>query len=177
MMLNSKQSNKPYGFSLIELLVAIAVIATIIGLALPNFLGARTRARDARRKGELSQLKTAVQLYYNDYKVFPPAANGTGVTNYIAGCGTDGETLCPAGCSVDFAAGATTGCDTVYMTNFPGELGTGMSYYSSSADFCIKVSLENVSDGDITSSQGRCSAACVRAGSVLSGADYAVCSE
>lgn len=177
MILTTQKRNKLGGFSLIELLVAIAVIATIIGLALPNFLGARTRARDARRKGELSQLKTAVQLYYNDYKSFPPDGNGTGVTNYIAGCGTDGATLCPATCSVDFAAGATTGCDTVYMTNFPGQLGTGMSYYSAGSDFCIKVGLENASDADITTSQGRCSAACTRAGTVLSGSDYAVCSE
>lgn len=161
-------------FSLIELLVAIAVIATIIGLALPNFLGARSRARDARRKGELNQLKTALQLYYNDYKVYPPAANGTGKINYISGCGTDGATLCPATCTVDFAAGGT-GCSTVYMSKFPGELGSSMFYYqvSSGADFCLKGSLENASDSDIATSWTRCSGKC----SGLSGTDYAVCSE
>ena len=67
-MVNSNNKQKE-AFTLVELLVSIAVIATIIGLALPNFLGARTRARDARRKGELGQLKTALQLYYNDYSL------------------------------------------------------------------------------------------------------------
>lgn len=162
-------------FTLIELLVSIAVIATIIGLALPNFLGARSRARDARRKGELNQVKTALQLYYNDYKVYPDAGNGgVGKLNYIAGCGSDASTLCPATCSVAFAAGAT-GCDTVYMSKFPGELGSSMFYYQVNAgdDFCLKASLENVSDSEIGASWSRCSTKC----SGLSGTDYAVCSE
>lgn len=163
-------------FTLIELLVSIAVIATIIGLSLPNFLGARVRARDARRKSELSQLKTALQLYYNDYKIFPPSviSGGTGKTNYIAGCGVNGTDTCPSTCTVDFAAGGT-GCDTVYMTNFPGELGTSMFYYqkNSGADFCLKGSLENASDGDIAASWARCAATCTG----LSGTDFAVCSE
>ncbi len=162
-------------FTLVELLVSIAVIATIIGLALPNFLGARTRARDARRKGELNQLKTALQLYYNDYKTYPPSGSGgVGKLNYIAGCGADGITLCPAACSVDFAAGATTGCDTVYMTKFPGELGSSMFYsVDVNGNYCLKVSLENASDSEIAASRARCSAIC---GS-LTGTDYAVCSE
>lgn len=163
------------GFSLIELLVAIAIIATIIGLALPNYLGARSRARDARRKGELSELKTALQLYNNDFKIFPPAGNGgIGKLNYIAGCGASGTTLCPGACTVDFAAGGA-GCDTVYMTKFPSEFGSSMYYYevNSGTDFCLKVALENASDSDITASQSRCGTKC----SGLSGTDYAVCSE
>lgn len=174
MLSNTKKHND--GFTLIELLVSIAIIATIIGLALPNFLGTRTRARDARRKAELGQLKTALQLYYNDYKIYPPSVinGGTNKTNYVSGCGALGTDICPATCTVDFAAGGT-GCDTVYMTKFPGELGTSMFYtqVNSGSDFCLKGTLENVSDSEIASSWTRCSAAC---GS-LSGSDYAVCSE
>lgn len=164
------------GFTLIELLVSIAVIASIIGLSLPNFLGARVRARDAKRKSELMQMKTALQLYNNDYKIFPAAASGgVGKLNYIAGCGADASTLCPASCAQDFAAG-TTGCDTVYMTEFPSEFGSSMFYYQQNGgvDFCLKGSLENVSDGDIASSQARCAATCP---GLFSGADYIVCSE
>ena len=174
MIRNKKSSND--AFTLIELLVSIAVIATIIGLSLPNFLGARVRARDARRKSELSQLKTALQLYYNDYKIFPPSvvSGGTGKTNYISGCGSAGTDVCPGTCSVDFAAGGT-GCDTVYMTKFPGELGTSMFYYqkNSGADFCLKGSLENASDSEIAASWTRCAGKCTG----LSGTDFAVCSE
>lgn len=165
--MKSKSHN---GFSLIELLVVIAIIAAIIGLALPNYLGARGRARDARRKGEMNNLKTALQLYNNDYKAFP-LPGGSPPTG-IAGCGANGDILCPATCTIDFAAGGA-GCDTVYMTKFPGELGTSMLYFSDGTNFCLKVSLENASDSDIAVSQDRCAAKC----SGLGNTDYAVCSE
>lgn len=167
---------KEKGFSLIELLVAIAVIATIIGLALPNFLGIRSRARDTRRKSEMNELKTALQLYNNDYKIFP-LPGGSPPTG-IAGCGADGTTLCPAGtCGVDFAAGGI-GCDTVYMTKFPGELGTSMLYFSDGTNYCLTDTLENISDSDLTTSYSRCNAICnpLRGGD-LDSTDYAVCSE
>lgn len=165
-------------FSLIELLVVIAIIATIIGLALPNFLGARSRARDARRKNEMTELKTALQLYYGDHHTFPLAQNGgIGKLNYIAGCGATGDLICPCSSSVDFAAGGAA-CDTVYMTKFPGELGSSMYYYSNGTNYCITDTLEIASDSDLATSQSRCNATCSPLrGGALSSTDYAVCSE
>ena len=161
-------------FSLIELLVSIAVIATVIGLALPNFLGARIRARDARRKGELQQFKTALQLYYSDYAAYP-ADSGGPMYGVVKGCGSDGMTSCPCSSTVDFAAGGS-GCGTVYISKFPSEFGTSMYYWqkNSGADFCLKVPLENASDGDAATTQGRCASPCP---DVASGTDYIVCSE
>ena len=51
------------GFSLLELLVVIAIIAVILAVAVANFVGARQRARDVRKKAELTQLKSALRLY------------------------------------------------------------------------------------------------------------------
>lgn len=163
-----------HGFSLIELLVSIAVIATIISLALPNFLGARIRARDARRKGELQQFKTALQLYYSDYAAYP-ADSGGPMYGVVKGCGAAGATSCPCSGTVDFAAGGS-GCDTVYMSKLPSEFGTSMYYWqkNSGADFCLKVALENNSDGDAATTQARCLSTCP---DIASGSDYIVCSE
>lgn len=165
-------------FSLLEVLVVIAILATILGLSVPNFLGARSRARDTRRKAELNQMKTAFQLYFNDYKAYPASSGPLNMT--VVGCGAAGDVACPvSGCSADFAAGGSTDCDTanmsIYMSKFPSEYGTSIFYtqVNSGADFCLKTTLENASDGDITSSQARCAAKC----SSLSGTDYAVCSE
>ncbi|MEK7577686.1 MAG: type II secretion system protein [Patescibacteria group bacterium] len=161
-------------FSLIELLVSIAVIATIIGLALPNFLGARTRARDVRRKSEVQQFKTALQLYYSDYGAYP-ADSGGPLYGTIKGCGVLGTESCPCTATIDFAAGGS-GCQTIYMSRLPDEFGTSMFYYqkNSGGDFCLKVPLENTSDGDSAESQGRCDAVCPF---MSSGTDYIVCSE
>lgn len=165
------------GFTLVELLVVIAVLATVIGLSLPNFLGARARARDTRRKGEMNQLRTALQLYFNDYKSFP----SNSVMGGINGCGTLGTDACPqTGCAASFAAGGSIACDTtngtIYMLRLPGDTTSSMFYYqvNSGSDFCAKIALENPSDGDAASSQARCAALC---GANASGSDYAVCSQ
>lgn len=162
-------------FSLIELLVSIAIISSIVGLALPNFLGARSRARDARRKGEMKELKTALQLYNTDYGSYPGDSGGP-VYSQIVGCGADGDAVCPCSSSLDFAAGGA-GCDTVYMTDFPSEFGTSLFYYSNGSDFCMKTTLEIQSDQDIDTSFDRCSSRCAAVGGSLSSTDYAVCSE
>ena len=59
------------GFTLIELLIVIAIIATILAAAVPNFLSARERAKDAKKKAEFNQVKNALRLYYNDYQKYP----------------------------------------------------------------------------------------------------------
>jgi general secretion pathway protein G len=171
------------GFTLIELLVVIAIIATILGVALPNFLGARERARDTKRKAEINQLKSALRLYYNDYQSYPLNFNGgTGKLNYIQGCGAAGDGNCPCSALVDFAAGGA-GCDFIYMKKFPSELGSSMFYYEVPSDvgddFCLKVPLDNASDSDIAASQARCGVgipggACYQ---LASGPDYAVCAD
>lgn len=54
------------GFTLIELVVVMAIIATLTALASFNFGQARTRARDVQRKSELKQIQNALELYKND---------------------------------------------------------------------------------------------------------------
>jgi len=173
---------KKNGFTLIELLIVISIIATIIAFAVPNFLGARQRANDTKKKAELVQLKNALRIYYNDYATYPENYNGgTGKLNYIKGCGADHVTGCPCSASLDFAAGGT-GCEVIYMKKFPSDLGNlTMSYYQASNgdDFCLKVSLENASDPDISKSQTKCGATVSGAPCYqkASGNDFAVCAD
>lgn len=162
------------GFTLIELLVVISIIGILATLVVANLNEARARARDVRKKQGMRELKTALQLYYNDYKKLPAKCG----TNTIAGCGASGTTCCPvAGCP-EFAAGGT-GCEVTYMNKFPEGLGSNtIAYYSSvSTDiYCIKTSLENASDPDIATSKAACTTACTTAGTTLTGStEYAVC--
>lgn len=57
---------KTSGFTLIELVVVIAIIATLTALASFNFNQARARARDVQRKSELKAIQNALELYKND---------------------------------------------------------------------------------------------------------------
>jgi prepilin-type N-terminal cleavage/methylation domain-containing protein len=178
---------KRKGFTLIELLVVISIIAVILGLTTANFLGARGRARDAKRKSEMKEVKNALRLYYNDYQTYP-AANAN--PPYIDGCGTDHLTLCPAGCAqAEFVAGGTDGCTvandaTIYMKRLPHDP-SGVNYdftyhrIASGDDFCLATTLENTADSEVTVSQTRCSAACSdgAGGSYCSGSQYCTCAD
>ena len=57
---------KTYGFTLIELVIVMAIIATLTALATFNFSQARVRARDVQRKNELKAIQNALELYKSD---------------------------------------------------------------------------------------------------------------
>lgn len=59
------------GFTLLELLVAIGIMAVLTGMAIFNFNQSRVRARDIQRKNDLKQLQTALELYKNDNNSYP----------------------------------------------------------------------------------------------------------
>jgi len=64
---------KRAGFTLIEMLVVIAIIAILIGLLLPAIGAARQFAKRTRARTELRQIEVAWKSYYNDYRKFPSA--------------------------------------------------------------------------------------------------------
>jgi prepilin-type N-terminal cleavage/methylation domain-containing protein len=167
------------GFTLIELLVVISILGVLAALIVNNLNDSRARARDARAKQNLNQMKTALRLYYNDYQVYPASSGfgcGTGKMNYILGCGDNGDECCPCDSSLDFAAGSA--CNTVYMTSFPDGFGDNtISYYSDNSEvYCLKTSLENASDPDIQTSIDQCLDACDTAGAgTITSPTYAVC--
>ena len=138
------------GFTLIELLVVVFILGILATLLISNMQGARQRARDTVKKTELSNLKTALRLYYNDYQSYP----STDIGIYLRACGTAGTSRCPVCDSAYFAAGGADGCDTIYMRSVSE--GVFKYYQCTDDDFRLKVTLENLSDAEIAASQDRC---------------------
>lgn len=64
------------GFTLIELLVVIAIIGILATLTLNSLGSARSKARDAVRKSNLAQIRTALEQYNSDSGSYPPASGG-----------------------------------------------------------------------------------------------------
>ena len=82
--------NKKYGFSLIELLVVISIIAVLTAVLMINFVGARERSRDSQKIQDLNSLKNALRMYYNDNQTYPATKAvilGSGFTGYVANVG------------------------------------------------------------------------------------------
>ena len=62
------QSSKQRGFTLIELLIVICIIGILTALIVLSLSDLRKRARDTRRKADLTQIRIALNLYYEDNK-------------------------------------------------------------------------------------------------------------
>ena len=58
------------GFSLIEIAVVLLVLAVLIGIAIPTFLGARARAADSATKGEVRNVYLLQRVHFGDDNEF-----------------------------------------------------------------------------------------------------------
>jgi type IV pilus assembly protein PilA len=61
------------GFTLIELMVVVLVIAILLAIAIPTFLGARKRAQDSVAKTSLRNALSAANVLYTDAQTFAAA--------------------------------------------------------------------------------------------------------
>jgi prepilin-type N-terminal cleavage/methylation domain-containing protein len=59
-------------FTLIELLIVVAIIAILAAIAVPNFLEAQVRAKVSRVKSDLRTLATGLESYFVDNNKYPP---------------------------------------------------------------------------------------------------------
>ncbi|MDD5449473.1 MAG: type II secretion system protein [Candidatus Omnitrophica bacterium] len=78
---------KNKGFTIIELLIVIAVIAILVGIALPRFRGMQEEGKIAQAKGELRTLQTGLESYYiHNNNTYPAALSSlTSATPNIIG--------------------------------------------------------------------------------------------
>ena len=66
------------GFTLIELIVVILVLAVLAGVLIPRVTDRMAAARDAKRLADINAIETAIERYFHDKGVYPPASqNGS----------------------------------------------------------------------------------------------------
>lgn len=71
----NQQMRKPHAFTLIELLIVVAIIGILAAIAVPNFLNAQMRAKVARVNGDLRALAMGIEAYRIDENAYPPNGN------------------------------------------------------------------------------------------------------
>lgn len=118
-MKNNKQA-----FTLLELLVVVAIIGVISTLAIVALQGARAKARDAKRISDIRQIQTALELHFNDFSAYPSEVVSGGT---IEGNSTTYMLIVPYGPKP--ADGPCSSSEYVYQ-----QLDGGRSYY---IQFCL----------------------------------------
>ncbi|MDP2866665.1 MAG: prepilin-type N-terminal cleavage/methylation domain-containing protein [Elusimicrobiota bacterium] len=79
--------NNKKGFTLIELMIVVAIIGILAAIAIPKFADLINKAKEGSTKGALSSVRSAIQVYYGDNEGWFPADSLACVTlnaKYIA---------------------------------------------------------------------------------------------
>lgn len=76
-MIKNSAQNK--GFTLIEILLTIGILAVVFSIAVLNFPGVQAGARDTRKKSDLKQYQTSLESYANRNNGFYPSYNANRV--------------------------------------------------------------------------------------------------
>jgi type IV pilus assembly protein PilA len=84
---NSKRNCSSSGFSLIELLIVVAIILIIAAIAIPNLLRSRMAANQASAVANLRTVTTASVSYWVTYaNGYPPSLDALGGSGAVANC-------------------------------------------------------------------------------------------
>ena len=77
-----KNRNKS-GFTLIEILVVLAIIATLLSLVTPRYFDSMNRSKEKILKNDLIVIREAIDKYYSDKNVYPDSLEGLVQYKYL----------------------------------------------------------------------------------------------
>ena len=69
------------GFTLIELMIVVAIIGILAAIAIPKFANLINKSKEGATKGALSTVRSAIQVYYGDNEGWFPTDNLASITS------------------------------------------------------------------------------------------------
>ncbi|EKD91143.1 MAG: hypothetical protein ACD_30C00041G0003 [uncultured bacterium] len=157
--LQAKRTHNFFGFTLIELIIAITIVGIIAAIGFLSYSQSQIVARDSKRKQDLQEIAKALQLYYGDFRQFPctnswqhssSTAGTVWITNDTAVCNNTAPSL-----SSSYISNLPNDPTSNTTGNPTSENVMGYHYWSSACGgipagqyYVLATQLENRSDPD-----------------------------
>ena len=126
------RNNKQKGFSLIELLIVVAIILIIAAIAIPNLLRSKMAANEASAVASLRTLNTSIVSYSTTYATDPPNLASLGPATTPSSTAADlvdsllgVDPAVKSGYSIAYTSGGGTPVTTYTMIASPVSTSTG----------------------------------------------------
>ncbi|MBN1618684.1 type II secretion system protein [Candidatus Dojkabacteria bacterium] len=114
--MKAKSAKRQRGFTLVELLVVMVIIAVLVGLSVAGLGYAMRASRNTKRRTAASNIEKAAQVYYSNHECYPNPANMTTLVNnnlneYFEGSFDPGNN----GTRYYYIYSGTSGCATKFV--------------------------------------------------------------
>ena len=121
-----------HAFTLVELMVVVAIIALLTGIIMTNLTSSRAKTRDGKRISDIGQLQLSLALYYDRCKQFPstlatstangcPSGSSITLGSYMSAIPTPPDSTSANPKSYDYLVVPTTYTDFVLHTKLEAQ--------------------------------------------------------
>lgn len=127
------------GFTLLEILVVVAIIGILISIGASAYTSAQKKSRDARRQGDLKSIQNGFEQYYANNNGYPTSSSCTVNATYLpAGIPTDPKTGVSYSIACDAQGLTYCSCALLEGTTIGGNATNASCSFGAGAYFCVK---------------------------------------